>query len=151
MSNGAGLSMLFGSGMERSLLGMPSSTNVTADTPLSALPPMILTYRLIGVDGEATEDTVSTLQDPEAPSETASPEEVERMMEQKFGVTRTVMEGRGVFCLLKSIERNINATLLKIRRDDVTEIGYLWMPVMAENPGSTCTGGTGAPRKAAMC
>lgn len=123
ISSGAGLSVLFGSGMERSLLGMPSSTNVTADTPLSALPPMILTYRLIGVDGEATEDTVNTLQDPEAPSETATPEEVERMMEQKFGVTRTVTEGRGVFCLLKSIERNIDATLLKIRRDDVTEIG----------------------------
>ncbi|KAL3926444.1 MAG: hypothetical protein SGBAC_013471 [Bacillariaceae sp.] len=124
ISSGAGLSMLFGSGMERSLLGMPASnSNVNVDTPLSALPHMILTYRLIGVDGEATEDTVNTLQDPEAPSETATPEEVERMMEQKFGVTRTVMEGRGVFCLLKSIERNINATLLKIRRDDVTEIG----------------------------
>jgi E3 ubiquitin-protein ligase UBR4 len=28
-----------------------------------ALPPMVVTYRLAGVDGEATEDTVETLQD----------------------------------------------------------------------------------------
>jgi E3 ubiquitin-protein ligase UBR4 len=30
---------------------------------LQALPPMVVTYRLAGVDGEATEDTVETLQD----------------------------------------------------------------------------------------
>ena len=119
ISTGSGLSMIFSSGFERSLSGGSSAFNISPDTPLSALPPMIVTYRLTGVDGEATEDTVSTLQDPEAPAETTSSEELERLMEQKFGITRLATAGRGVFCLLRSIERSTNDTLRKIRRDDV--------------------------------
>ena len=92
---------------------------ITEDTPLSALPPMMVTYRLTGVDGEATEDTVTTLEDPEAPSETADPEQLEKRMEKEFGMTRSITEGRGVFYLLKSVERSINDTLRKIRRDEI--------------------------------
>ena len=122
ISTGGGLSMIFNNGLERSLVGGGGSggAGITDETPLSALPPMIVTYRLTGVDGEATEDTVSTLQDPEAPSETASPEEVERLLENQFGITRLVTKGsRGVFCLLRSVEKNISDTLRKIRRDDI--------------------------------
>jgi len=39
---------------------------ITDDTPLAALPPLVVTYQLADVDGEATEDTVNTLIDPEA-------------------------------------------------------------------------------------
>ena len=53
------------------------SLSITADTPDEALPPMVMTYRLTGVDGEATEDTVSSLVDPEAPLESSSEEEME--------------------------------------------------------------------------
>lgn len=115
----SGLSMIFSSS---GLPGASSDTNgnaITEDTPLSALPPMVVTYRLTGVDGEATEDTVTTLEDPEAPSETADPKQKEKLMEKEFGITRSVTEGRGVFCLLKSVERNINDTLRRIRRDDI--------------------------------
>ena len=80
---------------------------------------MVITYRLTGVDGEATEDTVSTLKDPEAPSESSSEAEIELMMEKEYGITRTLMIGRGVFCLLRSVQSNILHTLQKIRRDSI--------------------------------
>jgi hypothetical protein len=141
IATGSGLSMIFNSGLER--LGGAggaggSSSAITAETPLAALPPMIVTYRLTGVDGEATEDTVTRLQDPEAPSETASPEEVEQLLEQQYGITRLVTgvggainlssptsspsspsTRGGIVCLLRSVERNISDTVRKIRRDDV--------------------------------
>lgn len=41
-----------------------SDRRITSDTPIEALPPMVATYRLTGVDGEATEDTVDHLADP---------------------------------------------------------------------------------------
>jgi hypothetical protein len=51
---------------------------ITADTPLVALPPLVVTYHLVGVDdGEATEDTVRSLVDTEAPFDAMSPEEIE--------------------------------------------------------------------------
>jgi len=117
ISSRGGLSMIF-SGVG---LGSPDATGNTIkeDTPLADLPPMVITYRLTGVDGEATEDTVTTLDDPEAPSESADPKSVERKLEKEFGMTRLLTEGRGVSCLLKSLERNINDTLRRIRRDDV--------------------------------
>jgi hypothetical protein len=118
ISSRGGLSMIF-SGVG---LGPPTDTSgntITDDTPLSELPPMVVTYRLTGVDGEATEDTVTTLEDPEAPLQSSDAKQVERQLEKEFGMTRLLTEGRGVYCLLKSVERNINDTLRRIRRDDV--------------------------------
>ena len=96
--------------------------NITADTPASALPPMVVTYRLAGVDGEATEDHVSSLEDPEAPSLSTSPEEQERLMEKEYGITGLVTEGRGISILLRSIESDVSDTLRRIRRDDVARL-----------------------------
>lgn len=56
-----------------------TNRRVTSTTPLSALPPMVATYRLIGVDGEATEDTVETLEDPEKEREGPTDEELENI------------------------------------------------------------------------
>lgn len=114
---GSGLSVIFSSGSGEAIV-----SNVTEDTPVSALPPMVVTYRLAGVDGEATEEIVSTLQDPEASSSSASAEEQERLMEKEYGVTRLVTEGRGISILLRSIESDIFDTLRRIRRDDVARL-----------------------------
>ncbi|CAB9510970.1 Auxin transport protein BIG [Seminavis robusta] len=130
-STGSGLSMMFSSGLGGISVGggrggagvlsrAAGGSQVTADTPLSALPPLVVTYRLAGVDGEATEDTVSTLVDPEAPSDAMSPEEVEALMEKEYGITRIVTEGRGVYVLLRSIEHHIQEVLRCIRRDDIS-------------------------------
>eukprot|EP00957_Ditylum_brightwellii_P181947 13861766-Ditylum_brightwellii.AAC.1 len=83
---------------------------------------MVVTYRLAGVDGEATEDKVEEgdLVDPEAPPDTnASPELIEKRMEKEFGITRLIADGRGVSVLLRSIESYISDTVRRIRRDDV--------------------------------
>ena len=95
-----------------------SGRNITEDTPLSALPAMIATYRLAGVDGEATEDTVTSLVDPEAP-EASTPEEREALLEKEYGLTRLVTSGRGIFVLLRSIQHSVSDQLRRIRRDDV--------------------------------
>jgi hypothetical protein len=113
-STGSGISMVFSS--ERA----DRRTNITADTPSSALPPMVVTYRLAGVDGEATEDLLETLIDPEAPViGNLSSDEQERYMEKEFGQTKVVMQGRGVNILLRSIQSQIKGILSRIRRDDV--------------------------------
>jgi len=120
LSSSSGLSLMLYSSLERSMGSTGgSSLSITAETPAEALPPMVMTYRLTGVDGEATEDTVSSLKDPEAPSESSSEEEIELMMEKEYGITRIVMTGRGVVCLLRSVQSNILHTLQKIRRDGV--------------------------------
>mmetsp|Transcript_37080 Transcript_37080/g.41421 ORF Transcript_37080/g.41421 Transcript_37080/m.41421 type:complete len:1925 (+) Transcript_37080:80-5854(+) len=119
LSSSSGLSLMLYSSLERSIGSTGNSLSITADTPVASLPPMIMTYRLTGVDGEATEDTVSTLNDPEAPSESSSPEEIELLMEKEYGITRIFMTGRAVFCLLRSVEANIVNTLQSIRRDGV--------------------------------
>ena len=93
--------------------------NITADTPLSALPPMVVTNHLAGVDGEATEDHHTSLEDPEAPSSLMSPEEQERLMEKEYGIMRLVTAGHGISILLHSIETDIFESLCRIRRDDV--------------------------------
>ena len=80
---------------------------------------MVVTYRLAGVDGEATEDHCTSLEDPEAPSSSMSPEEQERLMEKEYGITRLVTAGRGISILLRSIETDIFESLRRIRRDDV--------------------------------
>ena len=118
LSSSSGLSLMLYSSLERSMgSARNGSLSITADTPTERLPPMVMTYRLTGVDGEATEDTVSNLNDPEAPSE--SEEAMELLVEKQFGITRTVMVGRGVFCLLRSVQSNILHVLKKIRRDSV--------------------------------
>jgi hypothetical protein len=84
---------------------------------------MVVTYRLAGVDGEATEDIVESLNDPDAPSmiNSASAEEKERLMEKEYGLTKLVAtNGRGIQrLLLRSIQSHIKDTLRRIRRDDV--------------------------------
>lgn len=114
-STGSGLSMVFTS--DRT----DRRSTITPDTPASSLPPMVVTYRLAGVDGEATEDLVETLNDPEAPLTCGniSPEEQERLMEKEFGLTRLVTDGRGINVLLRSLQAHIEDTLRRIRRDDV--------------------------------
>uniref|UniRef100_A0A7S4NFE5 E3 ubiquitin ligase UBR4 C-terminal domain-containing protein n=1 Tax=Odontella aurita TaxID=265563 RepID=A0A7S4NFE5_9STRA len=107
-------------------------SGLDADTPVSALPPMVVTYRLAGVDGEATEDKVEDgdLVDPEAPPATvgddgdgdgaaAAARAYEEKMEREYGLTRHVAEGRGVSILLRSVEAHLAEVLRRVRRDDV--------------------------------
>jgi E3 ubiquitin-protein ligase UBR4 len=114
---GSGLSMIL------STTGGGAVCPINADTPLSQLPPIIAMYRLAGVDGEATEDTIGVdeLIDPEAPAsaDSCTPEELQRLLEKDFGITRIVTEGRGIFVLLRSIQHAVADTLRRIRRDDV--------------------------------
>ena len=134
-STGSGLSMMFSSGVGGMNVGVGggrvpggvlsrggAGSAITEDTPLAALPPLVVTYRLAGVDGEATEDTVNALVDPEAPSDAMSPKEVERLMEREYGITRIVTEGRGVFVVMRSIEHYIQDVLRRIRRDDISTL-----------------------------
>mmetsp|Transcript_31712 Transcript_31712/g.76995 ORF Transcript_31712/g.76995 Transcript_31712/m.76995 type:complete len:1264 (+) Transcript_31712:3-3794(+) len=104
---------------------LASSAGRTRSFTIDARNMMIATYRLCGVDGEATEDSVSSadLVDPEAPTDSSSPEEIERLLEKEYGLTRCVTKGRGVHSLLRSIERNVGDTLRKIRRDDIGGTG----------------------------
>jgi hypothetical protein len=83
---------------------------------------MVVTYRLAGVDGEATEDIVESLNDPDAPSmiNSASAEEKERLMEKEYGLTKLVTKWAWHSrYLLRSIQSHIKDTLRRIRRDDV--------------------------------
>ena len=114
IGSGSGISMIFTS-------GRPGRGNqsITADTPVSQLPPMIAVYRLAGVDGEATEDTVDVIVDPDSSDVDASPEAKEAKIEQEFGMTRLIAEGRGFYILLRSIQFTVENELRKIRRDQV--------------------------------
>ena len=114
VSMGSGISMIFSS--SRPGRGHQA---ITADTPTSQLPPMIAVYRLAGVDGEATEDTVDEVVDPEAPDEAATPEAREAQIQKEFGLTCLVGEGRGFYVLLRSIQFTVEDELRKIRRDQV--------------------------------
>jgi len=114
VSMGSGISMIFSSG--RPGRGHQA---ITVDTPSSQLPPMIAVYRLAGVDGEATEDTVDEVVDPEAPDANASAEARESQMEKEFGLTRLVAEGRGFYVLLRSIQFTVENELRRIRRDHI--------------------------------
>ena len=105
-STASGLSMIISSTITERFSARPGA--ITADTPLSALPAMVATYRLAGVDGEATEDTISTLADPEESQE-----------HEFWDWTRDVVAGRGIFVLLRSIQHSLADTIRKIRRDAV--------------------------------
>jgi E3 ubiquitin-protein ligase UBR4 len=120
-SSGSALSIVLTSAATAGVDGR-GGFRVTESTPASSLPPMVAVYRLAGVDGEATEDTVDDLVDPEAPVTHASAEERERALEAEFGSTRLLLthhNGRGVFTLLRSIQAVVSNTLRRIRRDDV--------------------------------
>ncbi|KAG7367430.1 E3 ubiquitin-protein ligase UBR4-domain containing protein [Nitzschia inconspicua] len=121
-SSSSGISLMLSSSFARARSSSSSSALTRTDS-LDILPPMLITYRLIGVDGEATEDTVTSLNDPEAPSESSSPKEMEELMERQYGNTKVLMQGRGTICLLRSVERDVSNTLRKIRRDDVEWTG----------------------------
>lgn len=113
VSMGSGISMIFSS-------SRPGRGHaITAETPSSQLPPMIAVYRLAGVDGEATEDTVDAVVDPEAPDSDSSPEAREAQIEKEFGLTRLIAEGRGFNVLLRSIQFTVESALCRIRRDQV--------------------------------
>jgi len=119
----SGLAMIFSSGLPDRLISGSRSTGITADTPASLLPSMIATYRLAGIDGEATEDIVTTLDDPDCPATTATAEEREARLEKEYGLTRLVTKGRGIHALLRSIHHAIGDTLRRIRRDSCGRSG----------------------------
>ena len=113
----SGIRNLFVNGFEST-----SRSRINENTPSWALPAMNVTYRLAGVDGEATEDNVEVgdLVDPEAPPDNgASQAEYEKQMEKEFGLTRLAVKGRGVNVLLRSIESYVEEILRNIRRDEV--------------------------------
>jgi hypothetical protein len=117
INTGSGLSMIFSSaGLTGRGRGGPGS-----DEPdVSQLPPMVVTYRLAGVDGEATEDKVEVgaLEDPEAV--VSSPGELERRMEKEFGITKVVTHSPGgVSVILASIEACVSEVTRRIRRDEI--------------------------------
>ena len=102
--------------------GILSRARFDENTPMSALPPMVVTYRLAGIDGEATEDKIEEgdLVDPDAPPDTnASTTQYELKMEKEFGITRLITKGRGVNILLRSLEGHLGQVMKRIRRDDV--------------------------------
>jgi len=117
INTGSGLSMIFSSS---SLMARCRGSGGNDDNLLSSFPPMVVTYRLAGVDGEATEDKVEVedLVDPEAPG-SVSPSSKEKQMENEFGITRIITQGRGVSIILSSIEETISGLLRRIRRDEV--------------------------------
>ena len=103
--------------------GSLTRPRVDENSPMSDFPPMVVTYRLAGVDGEATEDKVeeSDLVDPDAPLDTAnlSSIEYEQRMEKEYGLTRAMTKGRGIGVLLHSLGYILGDTMKRIRRDDV--------------------------------
>ena len=100
-----------------------SRSKVDENSPMSDFPPMVVTYRLAGVDGEATEDKIEEddLVDPDAPPDTAnlSNNEYEQRMEKEYGLTRSITKGRGIGVLLHSLGSILGDTRKRIRRDDV--------------------------------
>ena len=118
---GGGLAMVFStSGLGQ---GNESPTSAARAALAASLPPMVCTYRLIGVDGEATEDQVEVgdLTDPDAPQDAATADKAayEASMEKEYGVTRVITKGRGINVLLGAISADLSEWLRKIRRDNV--------------------------------
>ena len=102
--------------------GALSRSRFDENTPMSALPPMVVTYRLAGVDGEATEDKIEEgdIVDPDAPPDiNASSAQYELKMEKEYGITRLITKARGVNILLRSLEGHLGQVMKRIRRDDV--------------------------------
>jgi hypothetical protein len=129
ISTGSGLSMIFSSSglvsarNRANASGEGSGVGSDDNTILESFPPMVVTYRLAGVDGEATEDKVELedLEDSEAPSTAnQSPAVMEQRMEKEFGITRMMLtQDKGVAVLLASVQGTISDLLQRIRRDEV--------------------------------
>ena len=81
------------------------------------LPYMVATYRLAGVDGEATEDTLDELVDPQAEAQEA--QQTQDLLEKEYGLTKMVLHNRGAWTLMRSIQFCVSDRLRRIRRDDV--------------------------------
>lgn len=99
-----------------------SRSRFDENSPISDLPPMVVTYRLAGVDGEATEDKIeeNDLDDPDAtPTTNSSSAEYEAKMEKEYGVTRLISKGRGLSFLLRCLNSHLDFVLKRIRRDDI--------------------------------
>jgi len=93
---------LMGSSLGES--GLLSRAQFDENTPMSALPPMIVTYLLAGVDGEATADQIEEgdLVDPDArPDTNASSAQYELKMEKEYGITRFKTKARRVNNILR--------------------------------------------------
>lgn len=129
------------SGTSLSESGLLSRARFDENTPISSLPPMVVTYRLAGVDGEATEDTVAEgdLIDPDAPPDTnTTSQEYEKKMEKEFGITRMITRGRGVSVLLRSLEAHLGQTMKRIRRDDIGRTSLIGgIQFFKKNPSRT--------------
>ncbi|CAN0392003.1 unnamed protein product, partial [Discosporangium mesarthrocarpum] len=69
-----------------------TAEDYTSDCEAEALPAMTVTYRLAGVDGEATEEVIDSLED--------IAHRGDQDPEQKFGITRTIAEEGGLPLLL---------------------------------------------------
>ena len=130
MENGASIpsessfrSFISGSSLgESGFISRAQSSQIDENTPTDALPPMVVTYRLAGVDGEATEDKIEEgdLVDPDAPADSnSSSAEYKKKIESEYGITRDITKGRGVHVLLRSLDRHLGQVLKGIRRDDV--------------------------------
>lgn len=99
-----------------------SRSRFDEDSPMSDLPPMVVTYRLAGVDGEATEDKIeeNELDDPDASKATSTTNaEYEAKMEKEYGVTRLISKSRGINIILRSLEIQLEFVMKRIRRDDI--------------------------------
>ena len=116
ISTGSGMSMIFSS----CGLGGSLQASGTDELDVTQLPPMVVTYRLAGVDGEATEDKVEVkdLEDPEAVTITC-PKALEEKMEKEFGITRVLADDGGISTILASVQLFIDDVTTRIRRDEI--------------------------------
>jgi hypothetical protein len=117
INTGSGLSMIFSSS---GLSGRLRGSGTDAELDVSQLPPMVVTYRLAGVDGEATEDKVEVedLEDSEAVA-VSCPKALEIKMEKEFGLTRLVANHGGISIVLASVQSYIDEVTACIRRDEI--------------------------------
>lgn len=122
-SSGSALSIILSgsSSSGGSRLVSTGASRITAETPPSALPPIMAMYRLAGVDGEATEDIIGVddLVDPESNTNSLSSAAQEALLESEYGLTRLVTPGRGVAVLLRSVQTCVSDVLRRVRRDYV--------------------------------
>ena len=92
----SGLGMIFSSISLTAQRGVGANEN----TILASFPPIVVKYRLAGVDGEAKEDKVEV--DPEAPKSNSCPSALERHMEKEFDTMHMVTRDVSVAVLLAS-------------------------------------------------
>ena len=101
-----------------------SPLTVSTDIDVESLPPMIVSYRLIGVDGEATEENIDSLDDGDD-GESGENAKSKEVITKQFTV-------QTVRSLLNGVKDHINCALKIARRDDKP-------PVLSHNPGVCLT------------